>query len=234
MTAPRPTRERVDAALADLYLGSGSPRGDLDRRTLGAEVRALRAELAARTPQPAERDRRDDLARDVAGAWRAWRAHHAGTSVLRVLGGELYGALDRLANEVLRDARDAPAAPQPAVPDGEDRREALGRRVREVWVQWAREQPDPKPSWLVGWDELDDGQREVDMRIGEALAAQAPQPADEDGEDVPARLEAAADALDAAEWGPPAVDLRAVAATMRVATVDVRAAVAAALAGGAS
>jgi hypothetical protein len=48
-------------------------------------------------------------------------------------------------------------------------REALGRLVREVWVEWAREQPDPKPSHLVGWDDLDEGNREVDMRIGDAL-----------------------------------------------------------------
>lgn len=44
--------------------------------------------------------------------------------------------------------------------------EELGRVVRETWVAWAREQPDCKPSWLVPWDELDAGQREVDMRIG--------------------------------------------------------------------
>ena len=50
-------------------------------------------------------------------------------------------------------------------------REALGRLVRETWVKWASEQPGPKPSWLTGWDDLDDGQREVDMRIGEAVAA---------------------------------------------------------------
>jgi hypothetical protein len=50
-------------------------------------------------------------------------------------------------------------------------REALGRLVREVWVEWAREQPDPKPSWLVPWEDLDDGQREVDMRIGEVIAS---------------------------------------------------------------
>lgn len=48
-------------------------------------------------------------------------------------------------------------------------REALGRLVREVWVTWAREQPDPKPSWLVGWDDLPEPDREVDRRIGEAL-----------------------------------------------------------------
>ena len=50
-------------------------------------------------------------------------------------------------------------------------REDLGRLVRETWIAWAREQPDPKPSWLVPFDDLDEGQREVDMRIGEAVAA---------------------------------------------------------------
>lgn len=50
-------------------------------------------------------------------------------------------------------------------------REALGRIVRQTWVAWAGEQPDPKPSWLLGWDDLDAGQREVDMRIGVAIAA---------------------------------------------------------------
>jgi hypothetical protein len=54
-----------------------------------------------------------------------------------------------------------------------DDREALGRLVRETWVAWAREQPDPKSNWLTGWDELDSGQREVDMRIGSAVAVRA-------------------------------------------------------------
>jgi hypothetical protein len=48
-------------------------------------------------------------------------------------------------------------------------RELLGRLVRQAWLKWAREQPEQKPSWLVPWEELDDGQREVDMRIGDAL-----------------------------------------------------------------
>jgi hypothetical protein len=51
----------------------------------------------------------------------------------------------------------------------EEPRELVGRMVRQIWVRWAREQDDPKPSWLLPWAELDDGQREVDMRIGEAL-----------------------------------------------------------------
>lgn len=50
-------------------------------------------------------------------------------------------------------------------------REQLGRLVRQTWVQWASKQPDPKPSWLLPWDELEGSQREADMRIGEAVAA---------------------------------------------------------------
>lgn len=52
-----------------------------------------------------------------------------------------------------------------------DDREPLGRIVRETWVAWALEQPDLKPSWLIPWEELDEGQREVDMRIGAEVAA---------------------------------------------------------------
>lgn len=52
-----------------------------------------------------------------------------------------------------------------------EEREALGRRVRKAWCEWAREQPDPKPSWLLPWEELSEPEREADRRIGEALAA---------------------------------------------------------------
>lgn len=48
-------------------------------------------------------------------------------------------------------------------------RELLGKRVRSVWVQWARTQPNPKPSWLVPWDRLGEPDREVDRLIGEEL-----------------------------------------------------------------
>jgi len=53
-----------------------------------------------------------------------------------------------------------------AIPDP---REDVGRLVRQVWAEWAREQPDAKPSWLLPWEELDAGQQEVDMRIGTVL-----------------------------------------------------------------
>ncbi len=50
-------------------------------------------------------------------------------------------------------------------------REERGAAVREAWIAWAGEQPDPKPSWLVPWAGLDAGQREADMRIGDAVMA---------------------------------------------------------------
>lgn len=49
-------------------------------------------------------------------------------------------------------------------------REALGRIVRATWISWAREQPNPKPSWVAPWEELSEADREADRRIGEAVA----------------------------------------------------------------
>jgi hypothetical protein len=51
----------------------------------------------------------------------------------------------------------------------DDSRDALGQHVRAVWIAWAREQPNPKPSWLVPWEGLSEPDREVDRMIGEAL-----------------------------------------------------------------
>ena len=55
--------------------------------------------------------------------------------------------------------------PEPALD-----RETLGQKVRQVWIDWASEQPDPKASWLVPWEGLSEPDREVDRRIGETLA----------------------------------------------------------------
>lgn len=49
-------------------------------------------------------------------------------------------------------------------------REQLGRFVREAWVRWAETQPNPKPSWLVPYDELSEPDKEADRQIGEAVA----------------------------------------------------------------
>lgn len=51
----------------------------------------------------------------------------------------------------------------------ESHRDALGRRVREVWVAWAQRQPNPKPSWLVPYDDLSEPDKEADRCIGSAL-----------------------------------------------------------------
>lgn len=48
-------------------------------------------------------------------------------------------------------------------------REALGKEVRRVWLEWAHAQPNPKESWLLSWEELDDDQKEADRLIGERL-----------------------------------------------------------------
>jgi hypothetical protein len=85
-------------------------------------------------------------------------------------------------------------------------REAHGRLVRDTFVAWANEQPDPKPSWLVPWDELepgnevDAGQREVDMRIGEAVAAAERARLSRTISLAAARLRDAADGLDSQSW----------------------------------
>lgn len=51
----------------------------------------------------------------------------------------------------------------------ESKRDALGRAVRSAWVKWARTQPDPKPSWLVPWEDLPEADREADRVIAEEL-----------------------------------------------------------------
>ena len=49
-------------------------------------------------------------------------------------------------------------------------RDQLGRFVREAWVRWAQTQPNPKPSWLVPYDELSEPDKEADRQIGETVA----------------------------------------------------------------
>lgn len=55
-------------------------------------------------------------------------------------------------------------------------REILGKVVRQVWIEWANEQPNAKPSWLLPWEELSEPEREVDRRIGETIASLISEP----------------------------------------------------------
>lgn len=70
----------------------------------------------------------------------------------------------RKANELLKEAECPSATPD---------REGLGCYVRQIWIDWASEQPDVQagahPNWLTPWEDLDERYREVDMRIGERL-----------------------------------------------------------------
>lgn len=49
-------------------------------------------------------------------------------------------------------------------------RERLGQFVRDAWIRWAQTQPNPKPSWLVPYDDLSEPDKEADRQIGEAIA----------------------------------------------------------------
>jgi hypothetical protein len=84
----------------------------------------------------------------------------AGRGIIRHIA-EVEAERDRALTE-----RDALLAEKRAPVEG---REQLGMRVREVWIEWAKEQPAPKPSWLVPWEGLSEPDKEVDRRIGERL-----------------------------------------------------------------
>lgn len=74
--------------------------------------------------------------------------------------------LTQALSDALAAMRATTAPPTPT--QGVDR-ERLGQEVRAEWVAWAREQSNPKPSWLVPWEGLSEPDREVDRRIGERL-----------------------------------------------------------------
>jgi hypothetical protein len=48
-------------------------------------------------------------------------------------------------------------------------RDTGGRMVREAWVRWAETQPNPKPSWLLPYDDLPEPDKEADRQIAEAV-----------------------------------------------------------------
>lgn len=48
-------------------------------------------------------------------------------------------------------------------------RDGLGRLVRDAWIRWAKQQPNPKASWLAPYDELSEPDKEADRQIGETV-----------------------------------------------------------------
>ena len=55
--------------------------------------------------------------------------------------------------------------------DREYDRESGGKLVCRIWLKWAWEQPHPKSSWLLRWNDLSESEKEVDRRIWEFLTA---------------------------------------------------------------
>lgn len=55
------------------------------------------------------------------------------------------------------------------ITEGRPSRDELGNAVREIWIEWARQQDNPKPTWLVPYHELAEEDKEADRMIGEAL-----------------------------------------------------------------
>lgn len=67
-----------------------------------------------------------------------------------------------------------------------DDREPYGRIVHEIRLAWNAELPHPRG--VFPWEKRDEGQREMDMRIGSAVAVQAVHDAGLDGERMKAQL----------------------------------------------
>lgn len=259
-TLDRPTREQVDLALADADLGStivgatlaaevralrteladvrraADEHPDVPHGELLAELRRLvendehciethGVALVARTPQPAEQA--------VIAAARAWRDKRRGlrypppstgydaTSSIPEAAA-LYAAVDAL-----------DAAPLPAVPDGDgDRNLALAAELRHIAivhsVGGATGDDAEEEQFFAGITRVVTALRRRADQLDAAGNADAP-----DGEDVPARLDAAADACHEHGWSGMASEFSSIAHRLRsglFASPEIRAAVAAALA----
>jgi len=48
-------------------------------------------------------------------------------------------------------------------------RETLGKAVRKAWIQWAKTQNNPKDSWLIPWESMEEQDKEADRQIAEAV-----------------------------------------------------------------
>lgn len=57
--------------------------------------------------------------------------------------------------------------------------ERVAEQIRVAWCEWARTQPNPKPSWLVPWAELDEQSRDADRHLARYALALAERAADE-------------------------------------------------------
>lgn len=165
--------ERYRAALGERETAIA----DSWRKTVAATERLLeesRAQLAALQRYMRAKVTRLEHERDAAR-----EAAVAGTAVLPMKHYAISPSVARFILAELDIENERRQLPPTLVTIPAADREALGREVRRVWMEWAAEQPAPKPSWLVPWEDLDEPSREVDRRIGEALVAQPRRERDE-------------------------------------------------------
>ena len=50
-------------------------------------------------------------------------------------------------------------------------RENGGKLVRVARLRWARRQPNPKASWLLTWEEMDESDKEADRCIWDEVTS---------------------------------------------------------------
>lgn len=48
-------------------------------------------------------------------------------------------------------------------------RDEWGKIVRDAWIKWALTQENPKPSWLVPYENLSEPDKEADRQIAEGI-----------------------------------------------------------------
>lgn len=48
-------------------------------------------------------------------------------------------------------------------------REEGGKLVRAAWMEWAAQQPSPKESWLVPWEQLSEADKDADRHIWQRI-----------------------------------------------------------------
>ncbi len=247
-------RERLRAELRDALDVADRLRSqrdklhqDVDRVAAELMARADGAALAARTPQPAglEPNHTHLKMTGTAGVLTVWRirapggtphvAHRIDVDPRCLTLSWANGARPRATVEHVPDCRCgdlsgrltvASPAPLPAVPDGEDA--AIADRARHLDRYFGLWVLDDKP-----WDEMshEEAYKRGQVFATRYIARRDAAPVAEDGEDVPARLDAAADAID--EHNPYSCaggNLRSIAVSLRLSSPELRAAVAAALA----
>lgn len=134
-------------------------------------------------PSPATGDGLEEKAR---AAWQNWDWEHKNAMQLVGDFARSHAASETArADAAEKQVRELSNAAYPFDAD------FFGALVRLEWVEWAKQQPSPKPHWLIPWDQLDEANKEVDRRIGVRVAEVAASILVRQNEDLRQQLAAA-------------------------------------------